>query len=434
MSQSQSPHTADLPSDLPDIRSPHRRVLDNGIVLLVTPNLTADIVAARLFMRSGSAWEQESNAGLLNLMASLLTKGTARFSSMEIAEQVESVGAGLGTDAAMDYLLLSLKTVTADFAPLLALASEILRSPTFPPAEIELERQLTLQSIRAQKEQPLSLAFDALRRSLYGDHPYGLSSLGTEASVNRLTQADLQACHAQHFRPDNLVISIAGRIDPDRAQAQVEAAFGDWRAPAQPLPQLSLPAVTTQPSVVQQAQQTHQAIIMLGHLAPSVHDPHYAAMKLLNPYLGNGMSSRLFVELREKQGLAYEVSTFFPTRLHSAPFGAYMGTAPENAVRAKAGLCHEVQRLGEVRLSDEELEATRNKLLGQYILGKQTNSQIAQIYGWYETLNLGIDFDERFQAQVQTVTPEAIQATAQEYFQTPHRSFVGPAETLAKLA
>lgn len=415
------------------VQLPQRFVLDNGIVLLVTPNFAADIVAARLFMRSGSAWETEENAGLLNLLAALLTKGTERRSSLEIAEQVESVGAGLGSDAATDYLLLSLKAVSQDFAALLELASEILRSPAFPNREIELERQLTLQSIRAQKEQPLSVAFEALRRSLYGKHPYGLSVYGSETSIAQISRDDLRDCHARHFRPDNLVISIAGRIDPDRAKTLVEDSFGAWSAPHEPLPQLQLPAVTTRPRSVQQAQPTQQAIIMLGFLAPAVHDPQHAAMKLINAYLGNGMSSRLFVELREKQGLAYEISTFYPTRLHPAPFGAYMGTAPANAVKARAGLCQEIQRLTQTPLSPAELETTRSKLLGQYELGKQTNAQVAQTYGWYETLGLGLDFDLHLQRQIRAVTPELIQTTAQTCLGEPYFSFVGPEETLAAL-
>ncbi len=409
---------------------PQRICLDNGIVVLVTPNPTADIIAARLFMRSGSAWETPHNAGLLNLLAALLTKGTEDYSSLEIAEQVESVGAGLGTDAATDYLLLSLKTVSQDFPELLRLAGEILRSPAFPPQEIELERHLTLQGIRSQQEQPISLAFDALRQALYGDHPYALSSLGTETSVAQITQADLQAYHAQHFRPDNLVISIAGRIDPAVALELVETIFGDWRRPANPLPVISLPPVASQPHPVQQTIPSHQVMVMVGHLAPAVHDPHHAAMKLINTYLGNGMSSRLFVELREKQGLAYEVSTFYPTRLHTAPFGAYLGTAPSNTVQALEGLQGEMARLTTVALTDEELQSTQNKLLGQYVLGKQTNSQIAQIYGWYETLNLGIDFDQRFQAEIQTLTAEDLQAAAQAHFHEPYVSLVGPAEVL----
>lgn len=420
-------------SSAPFASMPQRRVLANGIVVLVTPNPTADIVAARLFMRCGSGWETTENAGLANLLAALLTRGTQRLSSLEIAEQVESVGAGLGTDASSDYLLLSLKTVSADFLPLLALAGEILRSPSFPQSELDLEKRLALQNIRAQREQPMAIAFEALRQVMYGDHPYALPGLGTEESVAQVTQAQLQAYHQLHFRPDNLVISIAGRIEIEAAIAQIETVFGDWIAPASPLPQLTLPPVTTRPGRVQQEQPSHQAILMLGYLAPTVGEPGYAPMKLINAYLGNGMSSRLFVELREKQGLAYEVSTFYPTRLEVAPFGAYMGTAPDNAVQALQGLHHEVQRLSQAPLSEAEVDATRNKMLGQYLLGKQTNSQIAQVYGWYETLGLGLDFDETFQAQLQEVSVADIQATAEQYLRSPFVSLVGPNEVLNAL-
>lgn len=428
------PLTESLPSSQPQVQLPQRQVLANGIVVLVTPNPTADIVSARLFMGAGSGWETAELAGLTNLLASLLTRGTEGRSSLEIAEAVESVGAGLGTDAASDYLLLSLKTVSADFAPLLALAGEILRSPSFPESELALERSLTLQNIRAQREQPMAIAYEALRQAMYGDHPYALPSLGTEESVARLTQADLRAFHRQHFRPDNLVISLAGRIDLAGAIAQIEAVFGDWQAPATPLPRLDSLPVTTQPQRVHQSQPTHQAILMLGYLGPTVHDPGYAPMKLINAYLGNGMSSRLFVELREKQGLAYEVSTFYPTRLEASPFGAYMGTAPDNAVHALKGLHQEVQRLAQAPLTQAELDTTRQKMLGQYLLGKQTNAQIAQGYGWYETLGLGLDFDQLFQQQLKTVTLEDIQATAQAYLQRPFVSLVGPEAVLAELA
>ena len=412
---------------------PQRRVLSNGIVVLVKPNPTADIIAARLFMRGGSGWETADNAGLTNLLAALLTRGTESLSSLEIAEQVESVGAGLGTDSATDYMQLSLKTVSADFAPLLKLAGEILRSPSFPESELELERKLILQNIRSQREQPMAIAFEALRQIMYGKHPYALPGLGTEESVAKLDQAQLRAYHQRHFRPDNLVISIAGRIEMDEAIAHIESVFGDWVAPSEPLAQLDLPPVSTQPSRTQQEQPTHQAILMLGYLGATVGDPGYAPMKVINAYLGNGMSSRLFVELREKQGLAYEVSTFYPTRLEVAPFGAYMGTSPDNAAKALKGLHHEVKRLCEAPLSIEEVDATRKKMLGQYLLGKQTNAQVAQVYGWYETLGLGLDFDDAFQAQLEEVSAADIQETAVKYLQKPFVSLVGPQDVLTEL-
>lgn len=421
-------------------RQIHRQVLENGITLLVVENPSADIIAGRLFLRAGGRREQSQKAGLSHLVAAVLTKGTQSLSSLELAERVESIGASLSTDAAPDYFLLSLKTVSADFKQILALAAEILRSPTFPVNEVDLERHLALQAIRSQQEQPFTVALDQLRRAMYGNHPYALSSLGTEASMAQLDPADLQHYHQTYFRPDNLVISLAGRIDPATALAQVQQVFGDWQAPPEPLPTLELPSIASQPVRVTTPQDTQQSIIMLGYLTPAVvaggaqPDPtptDYVALKLLNTYLGNGLSSRLFVELREKRGLAYEVSAFYPTRLDVSQFVVYMGTSPENTTTALKGLHAEVDRLRQTKLSPDELQATQNKLLGQYALGKQTNAQIAQTYGWYETLGLGVDFDQQFQQQVAAISLEDCQAAAQRYLADPYISLVGPEAALS---
>lgn len=432
------------------VQTIHRTVLDNGIVVLVKENPAADIIAARLFIRAGSRWETPEQSGLSHLVSAVLTKGTERLSSLEIAEHVESVGASLSADSTTDYFLLSLKTVSSDFKEILQLAGELLRSPTFPEHELELERRLTIQAIRSQQEQPFTIAFDQLRQSMYGSHPYALSGLGTEASVAQLSREDLQTYHQTHFRPDNVVISVCGRIDSDTTIALIQQVFADWQAPPAPLPALNLPAVMSTPARRATAQDTQQSIVMLGYLAPSVSNhlgsqaepptgedaielQDYIALKLLNSYLGNGLSSRLFVELREKRGLAYEVSAFYPTRLDAAQFVVYMGTAPENTAIALEGLQVEVDRLGRILLSPEELQAAKNKLLGQYALGKQTNAQIAQLFGWYETLDLGIEFDAYFQERVAAVTAETAQAAAQRHLVRPHASLVGPESAINPL-
>lgn len=419
------------------------------MVVLAVENAAADIIAARIFIRAGSRWESRQQAGLSHLVASVLTKGTDQLSSLEIAEQVESVGANLSADATTDYFLLSLKTVSADFPNMLELAGKLLRSPTFPEAEVELERRLTLQAIRSQQEQPFTVAMDLLRQSMYQEHPYALSGLGTEASMSQLQREDLQQYHQCHFRPDNIVVSLVGRIAPNEAVELVKRVLGDWQAPSQPLPSLVLPTIEPKPVWATAAQATQQSIIMLGYLTPAVgtgaaatsrnesadespsrdrtvYTPDYFALKLLNTYLGNGLSSRLFVELREKRGLAYEVSAFYPTRLDWAQFVVYMGTAPENTGIALDGLYTEVARLCDHPLTSEELQAAKNKLLGQYALGKQTNAQIAQIFGWYEILGLGVDFDSQFQVEVAAITPESAHAAACKYFIEPYVSLVGP--------
>lgn len=412
----------------------HRTVLDNGMVLLVVENPVADIVAGRIFIRAGSRREKPTQAGLANLVSAVLTKGTDQLSSLEIAEQVESVGASLGADAAADYFLVSLKTVSSDFAEVLGLVGQLLRSPAFPEEEVELERRLALHNIRAQKEQPFAIAHDRLRQALYHHHPYALSGLGTEDSVSGLSQEDLMNFHQTYFRPDQMVISLSGRISGEEALSLVQKTFGDWDIPTSSLPSSSSIRPLLKPQQIITPQETQQSIIMVGYLAASVHDPAYSALKLLNTYLGNGLSSRLFVELREKRGLAYDVSAFYPTREEASSFVTYMGTAPANTEIALDGLQQEVERLTTTLLTPEELQACKNKLLGQYALGKQTNSQIAQVFGWYETIGLGLEFDTRFQKEIAEITSEAAQEVAKEYFNSGACvSLVGPGEVLQAL-
>ncbi len=410
--------------------SVHRTVLNNGMVVLVAENPTCDIIASRIFIRAGSCYEKRQQAGLAYLLSAVLTKGCEGLSSLEIAERVESMGASLGADSTADYFLLSLKTVAADFPEILPLAAQILRSPTFVEMEVELERRIALQNIRSQKEQPFSVAFSQLRESLYGNHPYGTSVLGDETTMSSITRKDLSEFHQTYFRPDRIVISIAGRITTTDAINLVEAVFGDWQNPGESLPKLELPDIQIKPQPAITPQNTQQSIVMLGYLGASVHSNDYAALKLLSTYLGNGLSSRLFVELREKRGLAYDVSAIYPTRQFPAPFVVYMGTAPENTEIAIAGLRQEVDLLSTHPLEAEALQSSKNKILGHYALGKQTNAQIAQIYGWYEILGLGIEFDVQFQQAIASVTAEDTITVAMGYLREPYISLVGQEEAV----
>ena len=409
-----------------------RLVLSNGIVVLVTENPTANIIAARCFFAGGERVQTSAKSGLTHLAASLMTRGTERYSSLEIAEQVESIGASLGTECSSDYFLLSLKTISSDFHDMLLLGSEILRSPSYPDSELDLERRLTIQSIRSQQERPFTIAYDHLQHLMYGDHPYGFSSLGTEATVSQLTRNDLVDFHQTYLRPDQMVVSIAGKISPEQALSLVGEAFGDWKKPNQATV-ISTPIPNFQPRLVTHEQDTQQAIVMISYPAPSVSSPDYAALKIISTYLGNGLSSRLFVELREKRGLAYEVSAFYPTRLETSQFVAYMGTASQNTGTALEGLRYECERLATVTITEEELAICKSKLLGQYALGKQTNGQIAQVYGWYEVMGLGLEFDHQFVEAIEGVTQADVQNAAKKYFVTPAISVVGSADALKQV-
>ena len=419
---------------LPKSSNLRRTELNNGIVLLVTENSVADVIATRIFIRAGSCYENPEKAGLANLLGAVLTKGCDGLSSFEIAERVESVGASLSADTATDYFVLSLKTVTADFIPMLELATRILRSPTFPLAEVEMEKRIAIQDVRLQKEQPFSVAFEQLRQVMYENHPYASSGMGDETTISNLNREDLVKYYQTYFRPDNIVISIAGRISEDDAEQKIDKLFGDWQNPVDTqLPMMDVSFPQTKPQRVITPQATQQSVIMLGYLGASVHSTDYAALKLLSTYLGNGLSSRLFIELREKLGLAYDVSAFYPTRQFSSSFVVYMGTAPENTVIALEGLRREVDLLSSSKLEENALQAAKNKILGQYALGKQTNGQIAQIYGWYEIIGLGIAFDQKFQEDIAALTSLDTITAASQYLKEPFVSVIGQEEAISRV-
>jgi zinc protease len=407
-----------------------RTVLANGLVILITENPIADIVAARVFINAGSRHESSSQAGLSQLVAEVLTKGTTTATAKEIATLIESTGASLGSDSAPDYFLLTLKTVGADFASILKLAADLIQTPTFPESELELERKLTLQAIRARQEQPMAIALQQLRQAMYGEHPYGQPSLGSLESVASFTQSDLHQFHGRYFQPEQTIISIAGNISVSAALDLVTDLFLPWQRTSIAPIALSTDTVATQSTCCDTIQDNQQSIVMLGYSAPAVRDADYAPLKLLHTYLCGGLSSRLFTELREKRGLAYEVSGYYPTRLDPSYFAVYMGTAAENTAIAQDLLQAEIQRLSEQPLSEAELDAAKSKFLGQYALGKQTNHQIAHTFGWYECLNLGIDYDRRFPELIQAVTPEFAHQAAHRYFGEPFVSRVGPSSAL----
>jgi zinc protease len=407
----------------------HCLQLDNGLRLLLIPNFSNDIVAGRIFVQAGSVFDPPPLAGISYLMAAVLTKGTKQRSAMEIATQVESIGAGLSAEAHNDHVEISWKSVASDFPMMLQLVAEILQTPNFPAVQVELEKKVVLQGIRSQAERPLSLAFQQLRSAMYQEHPYGRFLMGTPETMERIDSEALASQYAAYYRPERTVVSIAGQINPELAEKLVQEAFGEWQP--LPVPTMEMPRSPISGSPQQKflAKSGQQSIVMLGQPAVAVTDPDYFVLRAINSYLSSGLSSRLFVELREKRGLAYEVSSIFSTKAEQAIFAVYMGTANEKVSMAINGLQAELSRLCLSRWTAEELSNTQSKLLGKYALSKQTNAQVAYLYGWYESLGLGWDFDRRLVTEIKKITAQQVEEVANKYFdRPPYISIVGAAE------
>ena len=314
-----------------------------------------------------------------------------------------------------------------DFKALFTLCLEILTEANFPEDQVSLEKNVTLQGIRAQRERAFSVAYSQFREHLYGPkHPYGCSTFGTEETVMAFQAQDLVTYHQHAFNLDRMVLSLCGGVSDelkDFVEEQVKSLPSQASDPTDDTVPEPEPTGTHR---IVTPQETEQTTVLLGYAACGIHHTDYPALKVLNTYLGSGLSSRLFVELREKRGLAYEVSSFFPTYRKHAHFGAYIGTAPQNVPTAEEGLRRELEQIREIPLTDEALQAAKNKTLGQYALGKQTNSQIAQLLGWYEILGVGADHDEHYPDLIGQVTADEVKRVGQIYFTEPVVSLVGP--------
>ncbi|MGQ9865808.1 MAG: M16 family metallopeptidase [Pseudanabaenaceae cyanobacterium] len=399
----------------------HRQVWPNGITVLVLVNSTMDIVAGRLFVVGGSRCDGD-RPGIGQLLAAVLTRGSTTANAREIADTVESLGAGLGTEVQPDYFLVRFKGVSEDWPVLLRLAGDLVRWPTFPRTEVELERRLLLEAIHQRQTQSLAVAWDALRPHLYGAHPYGQPELGTPEAITALAAAELQAHHRRWFQPNRLIVVLVGRLEPEAVWAQIDQQLGDWQGTAPPIPT----APREHRSVAVWVEHEHpQNTVLWGWPAPAIGHADGIAFHLLSVGLGDGPSSRLFGELREKRGLAYDVAAMFPWRAESSHLLAYVSTAPADAETASAVLAEAIQRWQTEPLSEGEWQMLQSKVLGQQALRCQTNGQWAQFLGWREAMGLPLPWDRQFAQAVRQTTPQDLQRVAQTYLRQGSRAIAG---------
>jgi predicted Zn-dependent peptidase len=394
-----------------------KQILDNGLTLIIKPNPANEVVSMQALIRMGAIYEPQSKRGLSKLMQQVLLKGTTTRSAKDIVLETESVGASINAGLAdSGYGTVSLKTTLAGFEQSLPVFLDILKNPAFPAQEFVKEKQLMLQQLATTNDQPATAAYLNFRSLFYGDYPVGMKPEEIAAKVGLLTRDDLVAWYQKTYIPNNMVISIVGNLEPERMIKIFRDAFGEW-------PKKQGPAITTAtvPVFDQERQiiknRDSQALFMiLGYPAPDIFSVDYPAMEVASYILGGDMGSRLFVELRDKKGLAYNVSTeYYPSNYPSNIY-AFMATAPQNYPAAREGIIQEFQRLTTELVPPEELKNAKQALKGSFLMGHETNAAQARYLGSFELLGLGYQYDQTYPQRIDNVTAEDIQRVSRKYF------------------
>nr|PZN73267.1 MAG: insulinase family protein [Bacillota bacterium] len=416
-----------------------RRELPGGAVLLVFPTPTVPSVFVRVQMEAGAVHEPPGKAGLAQLVAGLLTRGTAQYTAQELALITDAQGMSLRVDAGRETAVASLKCLPEDLEKGLHLLAEVIRRPTFPEGEVERLRAQMLVAWRRAEDDTRAVAARRLMEQIYPEgHPYRQPLGGTEATLTGLQVEDLRRFHQAHYGPKGAVVVVVGDVEPEAALAAVEEALAGWSGgsgkaaiPPVPPPQggrLHVPL----------AGKTQTDIALGWPLVDRSHPDYLALEVLATLFGGNGTpaSSRLFRDVRERHGLSYYQYAVFGGTSGPGPWSAHLGVNPARLEFAVQTVLAELRRLVAEPVPLAELEALQDFLTGYPAVQHESPERIAARLAEIERFGLGLDWLERHPRELAALTPEMLQEVAARHLIPERLTIVtaGPAESPAEIS
>jgi zinc protease len=406
------------PGKLPEVSFPPfiERELSNGLKVYIVENHEQPIVSVSMYVLGGSSQDPAERQGLASISGEMLTKGTARRTALQIADEIDFVGGSLNSGSSWDANTVSV-TVLTKFLPVgLDLLSDVILNPTFPQEELDRVKLQRLASIKQAKADAGYLADTAFSKLVFGDHAYGQQAGGTEESVEALTVDDVRAFHASQFGANNSFMIAAGDVNVEAFLSTLNDLIGKWGKVSAservlpPLPKIdaSRVALVSKPSAVQSA-------IRIGHLGIERNHPDFITLYVMNMLLGGYFNSRINLNLREKNGYTYGARSFFDARVQTGPFA--VSTEVSTAVTAAAvrEIISELKLLTVDGISDEELSMVKNYVIGSFPLQIETPQQVASRVAMIVLYGLEKNYYDSFRDKVARLTREDILIAARKY-------------------
>jgi zinc protease len=406
----------------PQLVKPYRVTLDNGMVVIVQENHSNPTIAISGNLKAGRNFDPEGKNGVASLTSEMLGRGTAKRTSLELAHELEFTGAQLDTSADVEYAGFTAKSLKKDFELVLDLLSDELRNASFPQDQFERARGEMLSQLAESKESPEAQASRAFHNAVFpAGHPYHrLTVEQAQESLQGISRDDLVAFHAKHYRPDTAIIVIAGDVDAKQAVELIKKYFGDWKAEG-PTPKVEIP--TIQPPdqgeqvVIPMMDKTEVDVVFGYPLGMKRSDPDYYAFRIANQILGgSGALTSIFGEdIREKNGLVYDVSSTFDAGLGAGPWYATLGSNPKNADKAIDLLKKDIAKFAKSGATPEQFKRTREFIIGVFPIALETNSGVARVLLSSEFYGLGTDYVQKYASIYRAITLDQVNAAAKKY-------------------
>ncbi|HSA07404.1 MAG TPA: pitrilysin family protein [Candidatus Gastranaerophilales bacterium] len=388
--------------------------LSNNIKVITRKNPNTPRIAINMFMGSGVKYEKL--AGIANLTGRLLLQGTQTRSAEELANELDNNAIELSVESKQDFLRARSLFLNEDFEKAVDLLEDIIKNSTFE--HLEKEKIKFTGELKLELDSPKTQAFDNLIKTMFKDHPYGHSHTTILEEMPRIKIEDIRDYYFKtSLIPDKMVISVVGDIDRGEILEILEEKFGSIKQLNMPDIIVPIPEITENKTVTISRKDAAQAQIVQGWIGPAVSDEDYPAITVLNVILGaSGLSSRLFVELRDKKGLAYHVRSSLEALKHLGLFTVYIGTAPNNIETCIEGFGTEINKLKNELVLEKELNDAKNNYFGKRAFMHETNAQQSYYLGYYDIMALGCGFDVEIEEKVKKVTSEDIKRVANKYF------------------
>lgn len=403
----------------------------NGLRLITTPMASTETVTVLVLVGTGSRYETKEINGISHFLEHLMFKGTIkRPGALDISEELDAIGAEYNAFTTKECTGYYVKCAAEKLDVALDVISDIFLNSKFDEEELKRERGPVKEEINMWFDNPgryVGTLFDAL---MYGDQPLGWDIAGTKETIDRLGRAEVVSYFDTHYFAKNTVIAVAGKVDADSLQKKIEQYFVDVREhellqPKAVIEQQSTPALKI---FHKKTEQTH---INIGFRSYSRFHPLYEALEMLATILGGGMSSRLFVEVRERRGLAYRIGSAAGSYEETGDFVTSAGISNAHVQEALEIILREHKKLITQAITEKELKKTKDYIKGKFVIGLEPSDAQASFYGEQELLEHRLLSPEECLAKYDAVTIEQIQQAASEIF-LPERlnlALVGPFET-----
>jgi zinc protease len=393
----------------PQLPKPAEKTLANGLRVIVVQKPGVPIVAVRLLIKTGAEADPPNLAGLADMTASLLTKGTKTRSAVQIARGVEALGATLESGGGWDNSFVSLNVMSSNLPRALIYVADIVRNPVFATGEIERLRAQNLDALQVAMHQPRALAGFVATRVVFGAGPYGHNLDGTPESLQRIKRADVVAFHRDYYRPDNAILVFGGDIAPEKAFALAEQNFGAWKKGRVPVSTSRPPgAAAPHRVVVIDMPEAGQAAVLVARPGIKRVDPAYSIAQVTNSILGGGYSSRLNEEIRIKRGLSYGAGSSFDLRRDVGPFTATAQTKNESAAEVVVLISDELNKIGKEPVPDVELGPRKATLIGNFGRSLESSSSLVNRIAYLALFGLSLDEINCYISGIQSVSAQQV--------------------------